>query len=169
MKKQIANILTVLRILCSVEMLFCPVFSRCFYALYLFCGLTDMVDGTIARKMNAVSELGSKLDTVSDLVFTAVSVMKFLPVIQFAAWLWGWICAIAAVRICTFLWVFVTRRTTVSLHTAANRITGLCLFLFPLTMFHISPQYIAPPICAIATVAAVQDILPVFLKKEDTR
>lgn len=50
MKKQIASIITVCRILGSIGLLFCPVFSASFYGLYLFCGLTDMVDGTIARK-----------------------------------------------------------------------------------------------------------------------
>ena len=61
MKKQIANIITSCRILGSIGLLFCPVFSAYFYGLYIFCGLTDMVDGTIARKTNAVSEFGSRL------------------------------------------------------------------------------------------------------------
>ena len=43
MKKQIANIITLCRILGSIGLLFCPVFSACFYGLYIFCGLTDVV------------------------------------------------------------------------------------------------------------------------------
>ena len=69
MKKQIANIITVCRILGSVGLLFCPVFSACFYGLYLFCGLTDMVDGAIARKTGAASTFGARLDTVTDVLF----------------------------------------------------------------------------------------------------
>lgn len=49
-KKQVANIITLCRILGSIGLVFCPVFSACFYGVYLFCGLTDMADGTIARK-----------------------------------------------------------------------------------------------------------------------
>ena len=57
-----ANIVTSCRILCSILMLFSPAFSVQFYILYLICGLTDMVDGTIARKTNTDSEFGAKLD-----------------------------------------------------------------------------------------------------------
>ena len=34
--------------------------------MYLFCGITDMVDGTIARKTKSVSETGARLDTSMD-------------------------------------------------------------------------------------------------------
>lgn len=48
MEKHIANIITISRILCSIWMLFGPVFSAGFYGLYLLCGFTDMVDGLVA-------------------------------------------------------------------------------------------------------------------------
>ena len=54
-------------------LLFFPVFSILFYMLYLFCGLTDMVDGTVARKIGSASEFGVKLDSAADIVFVAVS------------------------------------------------------------------------------------------------
>ena len=72
MRKQIANIITSSRILCSICLLLSPVFSVAFYIMYLFCGITDMVDGTIARKTKSVSETGARLDTVADIVFVAV-------------------------------------------------------------------------------------------------
>ena len=53
---------------------FIPLSSAWFYVLYLFCGLTDMIDGTIARKTGAVSKFGEKLDTAADFVFMAVCV-----------------------------------------------------------------------------------------------
>ena len=99
MRKKIANIITGSRILCSVCMLFCPVSSTYFYTMYLFCGFTDMVDGTIARKTKSVSEFGTKLDTVADIVFAAVCFVKILPLMQFPAWLWIWIIAITAIKI----------------------------------------------------------------------
>ena len=48
-----ANVITGLRILVSAVLLFCPVFSQIFYVLYLIAGLSDMVDGIIARKTAA--------------------------------------------------------------------------------------------------------------------
>lgn len=50
MAKHIANILTGCRILGSILLLFFPAFFVAFYIIYLFCGFSDMIDGTIARK-----------------------------------------------------------------------------------------------------------------------
>ena len=95
MKKQIANIITSCRILGSIGLCFCPVFSACFCGLYLFCGLTDMVDGTIARKTDAVSECGARLDTVADFLFVIASFGKILPVIRIPVWICVWAAVIA--------------------------------------------------------------------------
>lgn len=42
-----ANIITCIRIVCSIALLFCPVFSSAFYALYIAAGVTDMIDGAV--------------------------------------------------------------------------------------------------------------------------
>ncbi len=68
----LANAITGLRILVSVVLLVCPVFSPIFYTLYLIAGLSDIVDGIIARSTNSVSEFGSGFDSIADLVFVAV-------------------------------------------------------------------------------------------------
>ena len=82
MAKHIANILTGCRILGSILLLFFPAFSVAFYIIYLFCGFSDMIDGTIARKTNSTSKYGSQLDTVADLFFVVVSLFKLLPAIH---------------------------------------------------------------------------------------
>lgn len=63
-----ANFITSLRIICSITLLFCPALSQVFYVLYIIAGVTDMIDGTVARKTNTVSEFGSRLDTVADFI-----------------------------------------------------------------------------------------------------
>ena len=45
-----ANIITASRIIISIALLFFPALSPEFYALYLAAGITDMLDGTVARK-----------------------------------------------------------------------------------------------------------------------
>ena len=79
MKKHIANIITGSRIAFSLPLLFIPLSSAWFAILYLVCGLTDMVDGTIARKTGSVSKFGARLDTVADFVFMSVCCVKILP------------------------------------------------------------------------------------------
>ncbi|MBO5141305.1 MAG: CDP-alcohol phosphatidyltransferase family protein [Peptococcaceae bacterium] len=90
MIKHIANILTGCRILGSILLLFFPVFSVEFYILYILCGFSDMIDGTIARKTHSTSELGAKMDTAADFVFVIVSLIKLLPAIHIPGWLWIW-------------------------------------------------------------------------------
>ena len=157
MKKQIANIITLCRILGSIELLFCPVFSDSFYGLYIFCGLTDMVDGTIARKTGAASSFGAKLDTVADFLFVIASFVKILPAIRIPVWTWVWATVIAVVKLVNLVWGILGRKQMPSLHTIANKATGLCLFLLPLTMSFVDLRYTAPVVCAIATIAAIQE------------
>ena len=73
-----ANVITGLRILVSMGLLFSPVFSPIFYGLYLVAGLSDIADGIIARKTNSVSEFGSRFDSIADFVFAAVQEGHFI-------------------------------------------------------------------------------------------
>ena len=157
MKKQIANILTFCRIVCSIGLLFCPVFSACFYGLYLFCGLTDMVDSTVARKTGSSGTFGARLDTVADLLFAAASFGKLLPKIRLPAWIWVWTAGIATLKLVNLIWGFLRRKRIPSLHTMLNKASGLCLFLLPLTAAIVDPQYTAPVVCALATAAAIHE------------
>ena len=157
MKKQIANIMTSFRIFGSIGLLVCPVFSACLYGLYLFCGLTDMVDGSIARKTGAVSSFGARLDTVADFLFVIASFVKLVPVIRIPVWIWGWAAVIAVVKLVNLVWGSTQMKQMPSLHTIANKATGLCLFLLPLTMSFVELRYTVPVVCIIATIAAIQE------------
>ena len=99
MKKQIANLVTGCRMVCSIGMMFFPVFSSGFFAAYLLCGLTDMVDGTIARKTNAVSAFGAQLDSAADLIFVILASIKLLPAMELPGWIWVWGLLILAIKL----------------------------------------------------------------------
>ena len=105
MTKHIANILTGCRILGSILLLFFSAFSVAFYIIYLFCGFSDMIDGTIARKTNSISKFGSQLDTIADLIFVVASMIRLLPVIHFPQWLWIWCGMIAIIKIGNIIWI----------------------------------------------------------------
>ena len=123
-----ANLITGGRILCSVFLLFPQVFSPAFYALYLTVGLTDILDGAVARKTQTVSEFGSQLDTVADGVFAIVCLIRLLPVLEVPAWVWVWTAVIALIKAVNILSGFVCRKKFVAEHTFMNKLTGLLLF-----------------------------------------
>lgn len=157
MKKHIANILTVSRIIGSILSLFFTVFSLEFYIIYLLCGFSDMIDGTIARKTNSTSEFGSKLDTVADIIFVAISLIKFLPTIHISGWLWMWCGIIAIIKIFNIIYGYISEKQFISLHTIMNKVTGFLLFLLPLTMSFVDLNYSLIVVCCFATFSAIQE------------
>ena len=123
MKKHIANIITGSRIVFSLSLLFIPLSSAWFYVLYLLCGLSDMVDGTVARRTRSASEFGARLDTVSDFVFMTVALIRFVPYLHIPVWLWIWIGIIAMIKLGNAVWGFVRAKKLISPHTFLNKVT----------------------------------------------
>lgn len=154
-EKYIANIITSCRILCSIIMMFFPVFSVMFYIMYLLFGLTDMIDGAIARKTNTASKFGAKLDTVADFVFIVVSLVKILPLLPIQSWLW--IFVIAIIKMSNIISEVIFGKRFIVEHTIMNKITGLLLFLLPLTRIFIDLKYSAIVLCSVATFSAIQE------------
>ena len=163
MKKYIANIVTGSRAILSFPLLFIPLSSLWFYILYLFCGLTDMVDGFIARKTGAVSEFGARLDTLSDIVFMFVCVVKILPIIHIPIWLWIWTALISFAKIFNITLVFVRKKQLISIHTVLNKITGFALFLLPFSLTYVKVTYSVLTVCALATIAVIEEVC--FIRK----
>lgn len=166
MKKNIANILTLCRILGSMLLLFFPVFSAAFMIIYLFCGISDMIDGTIARKTNSTGRLGSQLDTAADLVFAVVSIIRLLPAVHMPSWLWIWGGVIAMTKIANIIVGYVSKKKFISLHTVMNKVTGLMFFLLPLTITFAELKYTAAVVCAVATFSAIQEGIYVISDRE---
>ena len=152
-----ANSIAGIRIACSIALLFCPTFSPAFYTLYIIAGVSDMIDGTVARKTGTVSEFGSKLDTVADLILVIVCLIKLLPVLHVATWLIIWIIVIAVIKVINLLSGYVLRKEIVVLHTVMNRVTGILLFALPLTLSFIALNYSGAVVSAVATFAAIQE------------
>ena len=167
MKKHIANIITGSRIVLSLPLIFMPLTSTWFYALYLLCGLSDMIDGTVARRTNSATQFGARLDTVSDFVFMIVALIKFVPHFHIPVWLWIWIGIIAMIKLGNAALGFVRTKKLISPHTVLNKITGLLLFLLPATISFIDLTYTLPIVCAVATVAAMHEWY-YMEKKHDT-
>ena len=166
MVKQIANIVTGCRILGSILLLFFSAFSVAFYAVYILCGFSDMIDGTIARKTNSTSELGAKIDAAADLAFVTASLIKLLPTVTVPPWLWLWGVVIAAIKIANILWGYRSKNRFIALHTTMNKITGLLLFLLPFTLSFVELKYSSILVCFFATFAAIQEGAYVAVSKE---
>ena len=152
-----ANTITFFRIAASIVLLFCPVFSPAFYAFYIAAGLSDMLDGFVARKTDSVSKLGARLDTMADFVFVVVCLIKLLPVLHIPAWLYAWIGIIALIKVVNIISGLAVQKKLVAVHSVMNKATGVLLFLLPLTIPAVPLRDSAIVICAAATFAAIQE------------
>lgn len=52
-----------------------------FFCFYTFAGITDVLDGFIARRTNTESDKGARLDSIADLMFYTVMIIRLFPVL----------------------------------------------------------------------------------------
>ena len=155
--KCLPNAITALRFLGAISLLFFDVGSAAFWFIYFVCGISDIMDGYLARKLRCESKTGALLDSLADLVFVACCCYKLLPVLEFPKWLWIWAGVIVAIKIINQISALVMYKKFQFPHTVANKVTGFLLFLgVPLTVFleSIVPMVV---IAVVATFAAVQE------------
>ena len=153
--KRLPNVISELRIAGSIGLLFCDVRGWPFWSLYVLCGLSDILDGWLARRLHAESKTGAILDSVSDIVFVACCAIRLLPVLEIPAWLWIWAGAIVIIKMVNQISALFVCKRFCFLHTVANKLTGLLLFLtIPAVFLSVIPIAV---VAAIATFAAVQE------------
>ena len=155
--KRLPNAITTLRFLGAVCLLFFDVGSAAFGAIYFACGISDMADGYLARKLHCESKTGALLDSLADLVFVACCCYKLLPALAFPKWLWIWAGVIVAIKVINQISALVMYKKFQFPHTVANKVTGFLLFLgVPLAVFLESsvPMVVS---AVVATFAAVQE------------
>ncbi|MBQ5935520.1 MAG: CDP-alcohol phosphatidyltransferase family protein [Bacteroidales bacterium] len=149
------NVISVLRIAGSISLLFCDVRGWPFWSLYVLGGLSDIIDGWLARKLHAESKTGAILDSVSDIVFVACCAISLLPVLEIPMWLWIWAGVIVIIKIVNQISSLVVCKRFCFPHTLANKLTGFLLFLMVPTMFwSMIPISI---VASLATFAAVHE------------
>ena len=158
MKRHIPNIITLSRIPMAVALPFVQSSPAIFWTLYLLCGLSDILDGAVARLTGTVSPLGERLDTLADIVFVAVWMVLFIPAINVGRWLWIWIGIIAFIKVVNVISGLAMKKGFVAKHTPANKATGILLFLLPMIVLWevIKVPYIIL-VSLLATFATVQE------------
>ena len=153
--KRLPNVISELRIAGSIGLLFCDVKGWPFWSLYVLCGLSDILDGWMARKLHAESKTGAVLDSVADIVFVACCAIRLLQVLEVPVWLCIWAGVIVFIKMVNQVSALVVCERFCFPHTWANKLTGFLLFLTVPTMFwSVIPISI---VAALATFAAIQE------------
>ncbi len=167
-KEQIPNMITTFRILGTLLLAAAPTLSPAFFVIYSLCGISDVLDGFIARKTNSMSELGAKLDSVADLLFYSVMVIKMMPLLikYLPAVSWYMLWGVVLVRILIYVIVGIKCHKFSSLHTYLNKFTGLVTFLIPYMIQSTIFACYSVFGCSIAALATAEEILIHIFKKD---
>ena len=153
--KHLPNILSSLRIVGAVALLLNNVSNNLFWVLYIVCGISDIADGWLARKLKCVTRTGALLDSLADICFVACCACQILPILRLPQWLWLWAGVIVVIKVVNQLSALVNYGCCCFPHTTANKWTGFLLFIaIPMTFGSIVPISIA---AIVATFAALQE------------
>ena len=149
------NIITLFRIAGSLGLLLCDVTGVAYWIIYGLCGISDIADGWLARKLKCVTKKGALLDSLADICFVACCAWKLLPILELPQWLWLWAGIIVAIKVVNQLLALVIYGSCCFPHTFANKATGFLLFIaVPMACRSIVPIAI---VAAIATFAAIHE------------
>lgn len=165
--KHLANIITFSRIIGSIVLAFMPVLSKGFFIVYTYSGLSDVVDGFVARKTHSESKLGSILDSISDLLFYTIMMIKIMPFLKkyLPKFVWVLIFVTLAIRIFLYSFIGITKHKFVSNHTYINKATGLLMFFLPYminTNFFVQYSVV---VSVVALLGALYELYIVFVGK----
>ena len=162
--KRIPDLLSMSRIVLCLPLLLVDAMTLPFWVLYLIAGLTDILDGFLARRWGVESKFGARLDSLADFVFVLAVGYKLFPYLKLPTVLWMMIGLIALLKIVNAISSYVVRHRIEYLHTKANKLTGFLLFIGVMT---IGQSYFIPVawmISCIALFAAIQEGL--FLRSK---
>lgn len=159
MKKHIPNIVSSLRIIAATALFFFTTISTSFLSIYLFCGFTDFIDGTLARKFDAASLLGAKLDTVGDVItyFSLAKILLFHNMIPLWFIIWASIAILGL-----FVSAIIAKKRFGKfyfVHSLFGKILGASLFALPFLISWFSTKIGLLAVCFIASIAAIESIL----------
>lgn len=156
-----ADCMTVCRIVGTLVLsALCPL-SPVFFWVYALTGLTDVLDGWIARLTKTASDFGARLDSIADILFYAVMLFRIFPYLwnMLPKDIWYAVAVIIIVRISAYLLAAVKYRHFVSLHTYLNKLTGVVVFIIP---FLLTTEYTiiyCRGVCTVAAAAALEELI----------
>jgi phosphatidylglycerophosphate synthase len=165
--KHAANILTGLRIALT---LLIPAFLNdriiC-VILFAAAGLTDVLDGIVARRTGTVSKLGARLDSIADIVMFGV--MIACAVIWAGVRLWtlaSYLIAVALIRFANLAIAAKRFRQFAVIHTWGNKLTGILIFV-SFGVYILTDSLIALiPVIAVAALAALEETVILLTSRE---
>ena len=162
--RNLANIITSSRIVGAFILIFFDILSKPFRIIYAWCGISDVLDGFIARKLKTTSELGSRLDSFSDLLFYSLMLYKIWPYLlkELPTYVIYLIYFVMFIRLLCYIYVGYKTKALEARHTIFNKATGLLLFFLPYTINTGYMFIYSLVIIFVAYVSSFEEVIHIF-------
>ena len=156
-----ADSITAARMALSLILLVPSLRSAGFLAVYTLAGLTDTLDGWLARKTGTASDFGARLDSIADLLFFAVLFFRISPLLwrELPVIVWYAAAVILLVRLAAFSVAAIRYRRFAALHTWLNKLTGVGIFLLPYAFAVSAGVILCLALCVIALAASLEELI----------
>lgn len=162
------NILTSLRIAGAACLMFITPLTPAFFVIYTLCGISDVLDGVIARAAHITTELGAKLDSAADLLFYSVMMIRMFPVLweRLPRLIWAYAGLVLALRLASYLTAAVKYHRFAALHTYLNKLTGLGVFMLPYFISTGIGTVYSFAVCTVGCLASTEELIIHIIRRE---
>lgn len=164
--KRVPNLLTGLRIVCSSILLVTPVYTIRFYLLYLISGITDVLDGQLARRFHVASKFGASLDNIADYSLILCTLVKVLPVLKMKIWSFVWGVCMLAAHVSSSIIAFIKYKRIIVLHTLANKLLGAVVYVVPLLAGFCDHTLLISAVCVFMCFSVPEEIYLLLTSKK---
>lgn len=159
--KNLPNLITLSRLISAILLMPVRTFSQTFFVVYTYCGVSDVLDGALARRLHCNDEFGARLDSIADIVFYAVTAFKIMPSLcnTLTPFIWGIIALAILLRIISYAVVAIKYHCFASLHTYMNKLTGFLVFSVPYIIFLPFAKSFCLIVSVVAILAAAEELI----------
>lgn len=164
--KHLANVITATRFVFAAVVLLSVPLSPLFWVGYVCGGLSDLLDGPVARRLHQQSAFGAKLDSAADIAFILCACIAVFRSVAFPDWVIVAAGSIALVRFVSYGVGYRKFRTFAAVHTWLNKATGFALFVFPVLFAVLGIGAACGVICGVAFIAAAEELMITIRSKE---
>lgn len=162
------NLFTALRIAGAACLLLIEPLSPAFFMIYTLSGISDVLDGVIARFTHSTTEFGAKLDSAADLLFYFVMMVRIFPTLweRLPRAIWIFVGIVLMLRLASYLTAALKYHRFAALHTYLNKLTGLMVFM--------TPYFICTPVgtfycfaaCTVGCLASAEELTIHIVRNE---
>ena len=167
--KYIPNALSIFRMLACVPLLFLPPLYLWFIVVYILAGVSDMIDGPIARKLKVESKLGANLDGAADYIFALVVLFRVVPEINLTTLSVVMIVGVLTYKAISILISYIKFTQLVMMHTYANKLVAAFAFTIPLLLIVVNENILVAIAAAMLFIAISEELVINILSKEPNR